>query len=129
MSTRGRLMLGGVEVSRAKKDNNKKKKKHKKEKRPRDDSEDDERGRAYHQEESPELVVLSGSGRISTSGNTVQGHDGTKFMKDALENGALSPPLTYNTSHVVGKCLHTYVGDFMDKHSEQNVHAHSEQKG
>ena len=91
--------MGGVEVSRAKKKDKKSKKK-KKKKRMREealaDYGEDERGGdnsdAEEEEEAarvPEIVVLTGTGRISTSGTTVQGHEGTKFMRELRAGDAV----------------------------------------
>ena len=91
--------MGGVEVSRAKKKDKKSKKK-KKKKRMREealaDYGEDERGGdnsdAEEEEEAarvPEIVVLTGTGRISTSGMTVQGHEGTKFMRELRAGDAV----------------------------------------
>jgi hypothetical protein len=83
----GALKLGGVEVKRSEKH----KKKHKKQKREREESGDE--GRAEEREvtaviEVP-IVILSGSGRISTSSTTVQGHEGTKFVAELKAGDAI----------------------------------------
>jgi hypothetical protein len=81
----GGLCLGGEQVKRSKK--HKKSKKHKREKRERDDDdtpprEGDEDDAAEPPAPPPLIVVLSGTGRISTSGTTVMGHEGTKFLTE-----------------------------------------------
>lgn len=78
----GALKLGGVEVKRSEKH---KKKKHKKEKRERDEQPEEVEETAI----PAPIVVKSGSGRITTSNNTVQGHEGTKFMEELKPGDAI----------------------------------------
>jgi hypothetical protein len=91
----GALCLGGEQVKRSKK--HKKSSKHsKKEKRERDDSPSQEPSKEVAKEETaatpsnpPPIVVLSGTGRISTSGTTVLGHEGTKFLSELHAGDAI----------------------------------------
>lgn len=84
----GALCLGGEQVKRSKK--HKKSKHSKREKRERDDdSPPRESSKEVSKVEAPAapsnpppIVVLSGTGRISTSGTTVMGHEGTKFLTE-----------------------------------------------
>uniref|UniRef100_A0A7S2S051 Uncharacterized protein n=1 Tax=Rhizochromulina marina TaxID=1034831 RepID=A0A7S2S051_9STRA len=83
----GRLTLkGGLELSRSKKH----KKKHKKRSREEEGgaAEQDEREERQGQEPAP-LVIVAGKGRISTSGTTVHGHEGTQFMKQLKHGDAV----------------------------------------
>ena len=83
-SVGGRLTLkGGLELSRSKK-HKKKHKKHKKQKREREDGEDEDGGAAEEPEQ--QIVILKGTGRISSSGTAVRGHEGSRFMKE-MDNG------------------------------------------
>jgi hypothetical protein len=90
----GPLIIGGKEVKRSSKH------KKKKSKRSRDER-DEDRGAAASssssstrrdQEDgntSTPIVIETGSGRLSTSGTTVHGHEGSKFMTELKAGDAI----------------------------------------
>lgn len=92
---RGGLILGGVEIKRSEKHKKKKSKKHKR------DREEEEPGSEDHVESSAPaaapIVICSGSGRITTSSTTVQGHEGTKFVQELRVGDAII--ITHPTTH------------------------------
>lgn len=94
--------MGGMEIKRSSKHKKKKTKKDKK----RDRSERDEaENESEHtkttkvtRKEAPPIVICNGSGRISTSGTTVHGYEGTKFMTELRVGDAVI--VTHPTSLV-----------------------------
>lgn len=86
----GPLLLGGKEVKRSSKH---KKKKSSKSKRSREEREigTGPTKQAEEPEESVQkpIVIETGSGRLSTSGTTVQGHEGSKFMTELKAGDAI----------------------------------------
>jgi hypothetical protein len=88
----GPLIIGGKEVKRSSKH------KKKKSKRSRDER-DEDRGAAASSSSSARdqedentstpIVIETGTGRLSTSGTTVHGHEGSKFMTELKAGDAI----------------------------------------
>ena len=102
-STRsGPLTLGGLEVKRVSKKHKKKKSKSKK--REREDGDDIPEAAASRkneevvEQEEELIVIMSGAGRMSSSGTTIQGHDGTKFLAELNLGDAII--ITHPTTHM-----------------------------
>lgn len=87
----GPLKLGGVEVKRSEKF--KKKSKHSKRNLEVEDGPES----TIEQSAAAPIVVMNGLGRLTTSGTTVQGHDGSKFMQELRSGDAIivNHPVTH----------------------------------
>lgn len=101
----GPLMLGGKEVKRS----SKHKKKKSKSKRTREEREETSqpKNKETEAESTPKPIVIeTGSGRISTSGTTVQGHEGSKFMTELKAGDAII--VTHPQTNVDESMTHTH---------------------
>ena len=85
-----RLKIGGIEVNRKKKEKKKKKRKRK----SSDEVEVDAanigaRDEVVGSDAPAEIIIKTGSGRITSSGTTVQGYEGSRFLDEMRAGDAI----------------------------------------
>lgn len=85
-----RLKIGGIEVNRKKKEKKKKKRKRKSSDEIQVEAADIEARDEVEGSDAPaEIIIKTGSGRITSSGTTVQGHERTRFMDEMRAGDAI----------------------------------------